>query len=152
MTRSSHLRSLARHAAEDWNVSLSGEQTIDVAWWYPPDLPPARNVRMRFCDGQLVDYSSVPPGDMDRVLPVAVIPPLLNAHTHLEFSSLQEPITPAVPFPEWVQSVIRWRIEHRNAASNDIHTGLSECHNHAVTAIGEITTSDHAVKLLRDHS
>ncbi|MCH2210095.1 MAG: amidohydrolase family protein [Fuerstiella sp.] len=152
MTRSSHLRSLARQAAEDWNAPASDEQTIDVAWWYPPNRPPVRNVRIRYCGGQPVDHSSVPADEIDRILPVAVIPALLNAHTHLEFSTLHEPIGPAVPFPDWVWSVIRWRIEHSTAASDGIRTGLTECHRHAVTAIGEITTSDHAVELLRDPS
>ena len=150
MTVSSHLSSLAPPAVREWNASSSVEQTIDVACWHEADLPPIRNVRLRFSNGRLADHSFVPEHACDRILPLAVIPPLVNAHTHLEFSALTEPIGPSSPFPEWIRSVIRWRIDHPDTAMHGIQSGLSECRNYSVAAIGEITTSDDAVPLLKN--
>ncbi len=123
---------------------------MDVAWWHRPGLPPKANVRLRFIAGQLADHSRVPAAEENKVLPVAVVPPLVNAHTHLEFSSLSEPIRPSSPFPDWIRSVIGWRTGQAGAAPSGIIAGITECRSHSVSIIGEITTSDKAVPALQD--
>ena len=152
MTASSHLSSLDRAAITDWNGASTDERTIDVAAWHRPEAPTIRNIRLRFCDGGLADHSSVPESDWAGILPVAVIPPLVNAHTHLEFSTLSEPIGPSSPFPEWIRSVVRWRIDHPDASRAGMRSGLRECRNRCIAAIGEITTSDDAVRRLQKTS
>ncbi len=42
---------------------------------------------------------------------VALIPGLVNAHTHLEFSLLREPIPTAGRFTDWIRSVVKYRRE-----------------------------------------
>ena len=42
---------------------------------------------------------------------VALIPGLVNAHTHLEFSLLCEPIPTAGRFTDWIRSVVKYRLE-----------------------------------------
>ena len=38
---------------------------------------------------------------------VAIVPAFINAHTHLEFSDLMTPLTPARPFPSWLRVIDR---------------------------------------------
>jgi cytosine/adenosine deaminase-related metal-dependent hydrolase len=78
---------------------------------------------------------------------VALIPGLINPHTHLEFSDLREPVGIAdSAFPDWIREVIRTRREipesdradRKNAA---IARGVHECVADGVAAIGEIATN-----------
>lgn len=71
---------------------------------------------------------------------IAIIPALANAHTHLEFSDLAEPVTPAQPFTRWIRNVIAHRRnESRNIASI-IESGIEETRSGGVQFVGEIAT------------
>ncbi len=72
----------------------------------------------------------------------AIIPGLVNAHTHLEFSDLTEPLsTPGASFADWIQRVVAYRRSRtdteRHAA---IRRGLAECARAGTVAIGEIAS------------
>ncbi len=149
MTSVVQLYSLNPKEIDNWNMADADEQTVDIAWWHQPHVPPRSNVRLRFTRGQLVDDSPVPGNEYSNVLPLAIVPPLVNSHAHLEFSTRTRPILPASPFPDWVRSVIRWRIEHAVSGPAGVSTGLNECRSHAVSAVGEITTSDDALLRLQ---
>jgi len=150
VTAPAHLKSLSAESIAEWSADGALEQSMDVAWWHRPGLPAENNVRLRFSGGQLADCSPVPASEMSHVLPVAMVPPLVNAHTHLEFSNLNSPIGPSSPFPDWIRSVIRWRIGHVDAEGAGIESGIAESRDSAVSIIGEITTSDEAVAKLQD--
>jgi len=75
----------------------------------------------------------------------AVTPALINAHTHLEFSNLNQPLgTPGMSFPQWIREVIRYRqgfgenlaVEKTQA----IRSGLKQSAEHGVGAVAEIAT------------
>lgn len=70
---------------------------------------------------------------------VALIPGLINAHTHLEFSDLQAPVQPAEPFTSWIQALVAVR-RGRPADNASIQAGLKECLANGTTAVGEIAT------------
>ena len=91
------------------------------------------------------------PGPVDIDLGnTAVIPGLVNAHTHLELSDLAEPLQPAVPFTGWLNAVISHRRARigtgaapgRGAAgqanSSAVARGLAECCRHGTTTVGDI--------------
>jgi len=141
---------LSAEFINEWNTAAPQERTLDVAWFFAPDEAPQQNTRLTIGSGRLLDVSAVPQADQSTVLPVAVIPPLVNPHVHLEFSGLAHPLTPAVPFPDWIRSVIRWRMKHSEQLEHDILTGLAESGRHTVSAIGEITTSDTAIDILEE--
>jgi cytosine/adenosine deaminase-related metal-dependent hydrolase len=73
---------------------------------------------------------------------VAIVPGLINAHTHLEFSDLDRPLgQPGEPLPTWIRRVIAYRQQSTANASKAINRGLLESVSHGVTAVGEIATT-----------
>lgn len=72
---------------------------------------------------------------------VAIVPGLVNAHAHLEFSHLAAPLgTSGMPFPDWIRRVV----EHRRGGEFDrgsaIRRGLEASAEAGVTSLGEIAT------------
>jgi cytosine/adenosine deaminase-related metal-dependent hydrolase len=70
---------------------------------------------------------------------VALIPGLINAHTHLEFSDLVEPLEPAQPFANWLRALLVYR-RARGSAERAIVAGLAESQRCGSVAVGEIDT------------
>jgi cytosine/adenosine deaminase-related metal-dependent hydrolase len=109
---------------------------------FPVDRPPIEHgvvtidgerivaVGKDVADGEVIDLGSV-----------ALLPGLVNAHTHLEFSHLQRPLgEPGIPIADWIPLVIAERGRAGNDAWESIGTGLAESLRHGVTTIGDITT------------
>jgi cytosine/adenosine deaminase-related metal-dependent hydrolase len=71
---------------------------------------------------------------------VALIPGLVNCHTHLEFSLLTEPLGPPRPFAQWIERVVRYRRESTFDVSAAIHAGLTEAVSTGTTVLGDIAT------------
>jgi len=69
---------------------------------------------------------------------VALLPGLVNAHTHLEFSDLAKPIGhEGMPLPDWLQMVIAARRD-LGPRAEAIARGLDECAHSGTTTVGEI--------------
>ena len=87
-----------------------------------------------------------PPGAIDAA-DCIVMPGLVNAHTHLEFSGLPRPFDVAGGLPAWIGRVVSWRRARENgpsaaATSRDaIIAGLAESAAAGVTSIGDIATT-----------
>jgi len=70
---------------------------------------------------------------------VAILPGLVNAHTHLEFSDLPEPIgTPGMPFVDWIRLVIDHFRQGQQTSPQTIRRGLQESFRAGTTTLGEI--------------
>lgn len=113
-------------------------------WLLRPGQRPLSDVRLTVERGVVVDTCPVPPDERALIEPIAIAPQLVNAHTHLEFSSLNNPLAPSQPFPDWIRSVIRYRIEHpeTNEIQLSIDAGLTESRRAGVGLVGEISTCD----------
>ena len=70
---------------------------------------------------------------------VAVVPGLVNAHTHLEFSDLAGPLgEPGIDFVEWIRLIIE-NFRHRDGSSPEaLRRGLEESVRVGTTTLGEI--------------
>jgi cytosine/adenosine deaminase-related metal-dependent hydrolase len=74
--------------------------------------------------------------DLDAV---ALLPGLVNAHTHLEFSHLSRPLgAPGMPLADWIRLVIAERGQSDDSRDKAIAAGLRESIRYGVTTIGEI--------------
>ena len=127
---------------DDWQSQIGRERIFRVRWLLNPDQPPLENMEIVEQDGRIAEIRRLSVSARD-VLPVILIPTLVNAHTHLEFSSLSEPIHPALPFQDWITAVIQWRRGGEMISREPIRQGLAESLKNGVTSVGEITTSAH---------
>src|SRR6478735_8935639 len=96
-------------------ASKTGKEAIAyrARWVVPIDQPPIEGGIVTIAGGRIVavgkDESGVPPRDLGDV---ALLPGLVNAHTHLEFSLLDSPLgQPRMAFPEWIARVVQHRRE-----------------------------------------
>lgn len=70
-----------------------------------------------------------------------LLPGLVNAHTHLEFSGLAEPIPYQDTFADWIRNVVAWRRKETDASQRAaLRQGLRESRDAGVSLIGEIST------------
>jgi cytosine/adenosine deaminase-related metal-dependent hydrolase len=70
---------------------------------------------------------------------VVLLPGLVNAHTHLEFSGLELPLgEPGMSLPAWIRLVIAERNREDRDAAGGIKAGLRESIAAGVTTVGEI--------------
>lgn len=80
------------------------------------------------------------PGEIDLGEQV-LLPGLVNAHTHLEFSSLTQPLPFDRTFASWIRNVVEWRQRQSEADSRAaVELGLAESARAGVAALGEIST------------
>lgn len=127
-----------------WNNHPDHEQTLHVRWLLNPGQAPRRNVQLTVDGGMLIDIRELSDTRAAQALPLALVPPLVNAHTHLEFSALPCPLQPTAPFTDWIREVIRYRSTITDPAlvARNLRRGIEECRAAGVAAVGEIATSD----------
>jgi len=94
-----------------------------------------------FEDGVIVSVGKEHPGcDVEDLGDTLLMPSLVNAHTHLEFSSLSEPLGESgLPFTDWIRKVIATRNDTEDKADS-LAKGLQESAASGVAMVGEIAT------------
>jgi cytosine/adenosine deaminase-related metal-dependent hydrolase len=81
-------------------------------------------------------------GDVRDLGCVALLPGLVNAHTHLEFSHLRRPLgMPGMRLAEWIRLVIAERGRGNYSPIESIRIGMLESNQRGVTSIADITSS-----------
>jgi cytosine/adenosine deaminase-related metal-dependent hydrolase len=107
---------------------------------FPVDGPPIHHGTVTIEGERIVAVDSANPGRGTRDLGhVALLPGLVNAHTHLEFSSLRQPLgEPGMGLADWIRRVISEREKGVASPEVAIATGLAESVAAGVTTTGEI--------------
>ena len=88
-------------------------------WVLPVSQPPIRDGYVIVERGRIVDVGRLQAGT-GRVKPVAILPGLVNAHTHLELSYLHERIPSQPRFGSWVRAVMDARRRYPDPSHPDI--------------------------------
>jgi cytosine/adenosine deaminase-related metal-dependent hydrolase len=130
--------------------------TIRSRYLLPMGRPPLENGWLTIRRGRVVGLGSATggrgptsaAGSAGRVLDFGdaiLVPGLVNAHTHLEFSDRARPLETADGLPGWIGRVVRLRRERPTdddgrAVVTAIRNGLAESAAAGVTSIGEIAT------------
>jgi len=82
---------------------------------------------------------------------VAILPGLINVHTHLEFSERPAPLgRPGMGFVDWLKEVVLSRRPNDRRGAEGVAVGLDQCARHGVTALGEIAQPEWPRALLEE--
>ena len=126
-----------------------------AAWLCPIDQPPIRDGIIAVSDGTIraVGKPPVAPTGLRELGNVALVPGLINAHTHLELSWLRGRVPPAAKFTDWVMTLfaIRGRPDGAMSAAQlaPIPAAIAELRASGTVAVGDISNSLAAVGPMR---
>jgi len=121
---------------------VSDARTISARWVFPAAGPPIENGRVTV-RGTTIESVGPPESRAadEHLGNVALIPGLVNPHTHLDLSGAQGLIQPEnyPHFTDWLKAVIAYR-RTRTATETqaDIRAGLQECLRFGTTLVGDI--------------
>ncbi len=114
-------------------------------WLFPISRPPMQRGWVLTRGHAILDFGDRDPPSgypVEDLGDVAILPGLVNAHTHLEFSGLASPLGhPGIRLHEWVGLVIASRNRRRRDPGRVIADGLAESQAAGVRLIGEIATT-----------
>jgi cytosine/adenosine deaminase-related metal-dependent hydrolase len=114
------------------------------------DQPPLDGGVVTVAGGRIVAVGENTSGGPARDLgDVALVPGFVNAHTHLKFSNLAQPLgKPGMRFADWIEGVVRW-LQNEGAKGPEggseqaaLQQGLAETRRAGVAALGEIALGD----------
>lgn len=116
------------------------ESAYRARWIIPPAAEPLADATLILAGGVVADVTTkLVPGAVD-LGSAAIVPGLVNAHVHLEFSHLTQPVAPATPFTGWLRAVMGSR-ESEQSRRDALTCGIHEIVQSETTAVGEIATS-----------
>jgi cytosine/adenosine deaminase-related metal-dependent hydrolase len=130
-----------------------------VAWLLPISQPPIRDAWLRTDGGRIVAFGHTRPGDFTAadetdLGQVAVLPGLVNAHTHLELSWMRGRIPETDDFNAWIARIIELKTEaarQGGAVDAAIEEAILEARASGTALVGEITNSLATSGLLKKH-
>jgi len=127
---------------------------VQTRWVLPISQPPIERGVVTIGGGRILavgeNRSGKPPRDLGDV---ALLPGLVNAHTHLEFSLLDKPLgEPGIAFPKWIGQIVEYRRTQAKALMVETdgfqrfrrkaaERGLAELKSAATVAVGDIATA-----------
>ncbi len=119
---------------------------LKAKWICPVDQPPIENGLIEIVDGVITAVRAALPHEAATDLgDVAILPGLANAHTHLEFSLVEQPFQPARSFTDWIRSLVAYRRREFTPTSTvqweALNAGATEADSSGTTLLGEIATS-----------
>jgi cytosine/adenosine deaminase-related metal-dependent hydrolase len=127
--------------------------TYRAAWVLPIDRAPIANGAVTVGDGTILQVGEEPSSGVRDLGNVALLPGLVNAHTHLELSWMRSRVPPASTFTDWVKTLfaIRGRPDAAMTAPQiaPIHEAIAEVRAGGTVAVGDISNSLAAVGPMR---
>ncbi len=126
-------------------------RSMRARWVLPVSGPPLKDAAVTIADGRIVAVGNPPDGvPVEDLGNVALLPGLVNAHTHLEFSDLDGPIgRQGIGMTDWLRLAIEHRGMARTGGVSPVVQGLAESVRCGVTTIGEIAQPEFFTYLYR---
>ena len=115
---------------------------LTARWIFPVDRPPLANgtVTIQAERIQSIDIYGARAPDVD-LGNAAILPGLVNAHTHLDLSDALGKCPPSSEFTDWLRAVVTHR---RSQTAQDvaraIDAGLAQCRRFGSTLVGDISS------------
>lgn len=115
---------------------------------FPVASPPMENGVVEVADGIITAiHDRHEPRAID-LGNTAILPGLVNAHAHLEFSELSLPLKPTEPFTSWIRALVSHRRSRTLSPETIIAQGFAEAIHSGTKAIGEIATAGWSPEVL----
>ncbi len=138
-------------------MSNSKPFLLRARWVFPVEQDPLHDGVVEILAGKITALRAYRPGEAVKDLgDVALLPGLVNAHTHLEFSQIKKPLgTTRMGFPDWIREVIAYRqqcaLEQEPLLFKQqaISQGLAESQSAGVALLGEIATENCPTELFQ---
>jgi len=128
--------------------------TYTADWILPIADEPIAGGFVAVADGRIAGVGRERRTDARDLGRVAVMPALVNAHTHLELSYLHRRVPPGTAFTEWVRTLMALRRQYPNPEADEIVTAARAAVTAAQQAgtglVGDISNTLMTVPLLRD--
>jgi cytosine/adenosine deaminase-related metal-dependent hydrolase len=125
-------------------------------WVVPIAQPPIAGGWVAVEDGRITavgEGRNRPAGEFHEFAG-AILPGLVNAHTHLELSHLHERIPPAPRFGDWVRAVLELRRQYPDPSDPAIvasaRRGIAAAVNAGTALVGDVSNTLMTVPLLRE--
>ena len=113
-----------------------------AAWVIPISRPPIRDGWVAVDRGRITGVGA---GAGDRDLgDVAVMPGLVNAHTHLELSHLRDEVPPRSAFVSWIRDVVAHQRRRHPSSPEILHgveRGIAEALASGTALVGDISNT-----------
>jgi aminodeoxyfutalosine deaminase len=130
-----------------------------AAWLLPISQPPIRDAWLRTDRGRIVAFGHTRPGDFTArdetdLGQVAVLPGLVNAHTHLELSWMRGRMPDTDDFDGWIRTIIELKNEsarHGDNVAASIDEAIREARAFGTVVVGDITNTLSTSRPLQAH-
>jgi cytosine/adenosine deaminase-related metal-dependent hydrolase len=126
--------------------------TLTARWVFPVASPPLERGLVTIAGDRIatVEPHGVRTPDLD-LGDVALIPGLVNAHTHLDLTGACGQTPPTIDFTAWLQKVIAFRRQRSlDQTQVDVQSGIAECIRQGTTLVGEIAAEGGTWDALKD--
>jgi aminodeoxyfutalosine deaminase len=120
---------------------MSAEWTLTARWVLPVAGPPLEGGLVTVAGERIaaVEPHGTRRADVD-LGDAAVMPGLVNAHTHLDLTGLRGLAPPSPDFTGWLRQVIAYRRSRTLVeVVEDVRTGLAECLRCGTTLLGDVS-------------
>lgn len=131
---------------------LNSAWTLRARWIFPVAYPPLADGLLTIAGERLVSVEPAGQRKADMDLgDVAILPGLVNAHTHLDLSGLRGQCPPCADFTHWLRQVIRHRRTRApEQIEADVRAGLAESLRYGTTLLGDIAAGGASWPLLAE--
>jgi aminodeoxyfutalosine deaminase len=128
--------------------------TFTADWILPIAGPPIRRGFVTLDGDRITALGDHAPADAASLGHVAILPALVNAHTHLELSYLHGRVPPSTSFNDWVMALMALRRDYPDPTAPPIieaaRHAISRARASGTGLLGDVSNTLVTVPLLRD--
>ncbi|MGA2064642.1 MAG: amidohydrolase family protein [Thermoguttaceae bacterium] len=129
----------------------ASSRTLRARWVFPVTSPPIRDGVVVISGGRIAAVGPARGEPADDLGHVAVLPGLVNAHTHLDLSGLAAPLgPPGQGLTDWIRRVIDYRRQAGPAIREGFRLGLAESLGLGTTTLADVAQPDWPSEALAD--
>ena len=112
-----------------------------AAWVLPIDRPPIKGGVVTIDRDVIAGVGEYNGGAVQDLGNVAVLPGLVNAHTHLELSWMRGQVPPSTSMPAWAESLMALRRTVSHEPPEPIAAAIAEARTAGTSLVGDVTNT-----------